>query len=186
VPATSSATEIRHLILAAQRHGSRIMADHLRAASLTPAQAEVLQVLSGHEPLTLVQLGRLMISETGSPSRLVDTLVTRGLVTREPGCDDKRVVLLRLTPAGQQTLADGRAQTTAIDDLIAERLTPGEMTDLARMLRKLLLDTPGGRAIEMRYPSDATARPSRAPATKPPGGRPGGDPGGQRRVTGRY
>jgi DNA-binding MarR family transcriptional regulator len=154
VPATTSATEIRHLILAAQRQGSRMMAEHLRLASLTPAQAEVLQVLSGHEPLTLVELGRLMLSETGSPSRLVDTLVTRGLVAREPGRDDKRVVRLRLTPAGQQTLADGRANTAAIDDLIAERLTPDEMVDLARMLRKLLQDTPGGYAIEKRYGAD--------------------------------
>ena len=155
--ATSSATEIRHLILAAQRHGSRMMAGHLRAASLTPAQAEVLQVLASHEPLTLVELGRLMISETGSPSRLVDTLVTRGLVIREPGRDDKRVVRLRLTPAGQQTLADGRAQTAAIDDFIARRLAPGEMADLTRLLRKLLRDTPGGHAIEMRYGPDAAA-----------------------------
>src|ERR1700729_2261954 len=103
MPATSSATEIRHLILAAQGHGSRLMAGHLRAASLNPAQAGVLQVLSAHGPLPLVELGRLMISETGSPSRLVDTLVTRGLVTKEPGSDDKRVVRLRLTPAGQPT-----------------------------------------------------------------------------------
>jgi DNA-binding MarR family transcriptional regulator len=157
VPANSSATEIRHLILAAQRHGSRLMADHLRAASLTPAQAEVLQVLSTQGPLTLVELGRLMISETGSPSRLVDTLVTRGLVTKEPGSDDKRVVRLRLTPAGQQTLADGRVQTAAIDDLIAQRLTPEEMADLARMLRKLLHGTPGGHAIEKRHGPGATA-----------------------------
>ncbi len=155
--ATSSATEIRHLILAAQRHGSRILAGHLRAASLTPAQAEVLQVLASHQPITLVELGRLMISETGSPSRLIDTLVTRGLVAREPGRDDRRVVRLRLTPAGQQTLADGRAQTAAIDDFIARRLTPDEMTDLIRMLRKLLRDTPGGRAIQKRYGPDATA-----------------------------
>lgn len=150
MPATS-ATEIRHLILAAQRHGSRVMAGHLRAASLTPAQAEVLQVLSSHGLVTLVELGRLMISETGSPSRLVDALATRGLVAKEPGRDDKRVVQLRLTTAGQQVLTDGRAQTAAIDDLIAERLTPAEMTDLARMLRKLLHGTPGGQAIEKRY-----------------------------------
>jgi DNA-binding MarR family transcriptional regulator len=151
VPATGSATQIRHLILAAQRHGSRLMADHLRAASLTPAQAEVLQVLSSHGPLTLVELGRLMISETGSPSRLVDTLATRGLVAKEPGSGDKRVVQLRLTPAGQQTLADGHAQAAAVDDLITQRLTPEEMADLARMLRKLLHDTPGGHAIDQRY-----------------------------------
>ncbi len=149
--ATSRATEVRHLILAAQRHGSRMMAGHLRAANLTPAQAEVLNVLAGHAPLTLVELGRLMISETGSPSRLVDTLVTRGFVVREPGRDDKRVVLLRLTPAGQQTLADGRAETSAVDDLIAARLTPDEMAEIARLLRKLLRDTPGGRAIDKRH-----------------------------------
>ncbi len=153
----TSATEIRHLILAAQRHGSRMMTGHLRVAALTPAQAEVLNVLASHEPLTLIELGRLMISETGSPSRLVDTLVTRGMVTREPGRDDKRVVLLRLTPAGRQTLADGRAETAAVDDLIAARLTPDEMTEIARLLRKLLRDTPGGRAIEKRWGPDATA-----------------------------
>ena len=95
-----------------------------------------------------------MISETGSPSRLVDTLVTRELVTREPGRDDKRVVRLRLTPAGRQTLADGRAETAAVDDLISARLTPDEMTEIARLLRKLLRDTPGGRAIEMRHGPD--------------------------------
>src|SRR5438132_12254395 len=88
VPEPTTASEVRHLILAAQRQGSRMMADSLRGVSLPPAQAEVLQLLSRHEPLTLVELGRLMISETGSPSRLVDTLVTRGLVAREPGRDD--------------------------------------------------------------------------------------------------
>lgn len=156
--ATTRATEVRHLILAAQRHGSRMMADHMRAAGVTPAQAEVLQVLAGHEPLTLIELGRLMISETGSPSRLVDTLVTRGLVIREPGTDDKRVVQLRLTPEGRRTLANGRAGTAAVDDLIARRLSPGEMDELARMLRKLLRDTPGGRAIEKRHGPDAGAQ----------------------------
>lgn len=167
--ATSSATEVRHLILAAQRHGSRIMAGHLRAANLTPAQAEVLNVLASHEPLTLVELGRLMISETGSPSRLVGTLVTRGLVVREPGRDDRRVVRLRLTPAGQQTLADGRAQTAVIDDFIAGRLTPEEMADLAGLLRKLLHDTPGGLALQMRYGQDAATSSAarRGPASSP-------------------
>ena len=42
---------------------------------------------------------------------------------REPGGEDKHVVLLCLTPAGHQTLADGRAQTAAIDNHIAGRLT---------------------------------------------------------------
>jgi DNA-binding MarR family transcriptional regulator len=148
---TTGAGEIRLLILAAQRHGSRMLAGCLREASVTPTQVEVLQVLGGHAPLTLVELGRLLISETGSPSRLVDTLVQRGLVTREPDNDDKRVVQLRLAPAGQQVLAEIRAATSTVDDFIADRLTREEMTQMTALLRKLLHDTPGGEAIRIRF-----------------------------------
>ena len=68
-PANPSADEIRLLILAAQRHGSRMLAGHLRRQSMTAAQLEVLQVLAGHAPLTLAELGRLLVCESGSPSR---------------------------------------------------------------------------------------------------------------------
>jgi DNA-binding MarR family transcriptional regulator len=157
--------ELRHLILAAQRHGSRMLAGHLREASLTPSQSEVLEVLADHAPLTLVELGRLLICETGSPSRLVDTLVQRGLITREPGHHDKRVVRLRLTPAGERVLADGQATTSAVEDFIADRLTPNEMTQLATLLRKLLHDTPGGHAIQTRYRRDRPLKKMTPPQT---------------------
>jgi DNA-binding MarR family transcriptional regulator len=147
---TTDVGEIRLLILAAQRQGSRMSAGQLRQASLTPAQAEVLQVLAGHAPLTLVELGRLLICETGSPSRLVDTLVKRGLITREPGEDDKRVVRLHLAPAGKQVLADAQATKSAVDDHITDRLTPDEMTQLAVILRKLLRGTGSEYAIRTR------------------------------------
>lgn len=72
--------ELRYLILAARREGSRQSAAHLRSADLAPAQAEVLEVLRERAPLTLAELGRLLVCETGSPSRLVDGLVRRDLV----------------------------------------------------------------------------------------------------------
>jgi len=154
--ATIGAGEIRLLILAAQRHGSRMLAGYLREASVTPTQAEALQVLGGHAPLTLVELGRLLISETGSPSRLVDTLVQRGLITREPDEVDKRVVQLRLAPAGHQVLADIQDAISIVDDFIAARLTHDEMNRLVALLRKLLHDTPGGQAIRTRIEAAQT------------------------------
>jgi hypothetical protein len=39
------------LILAAQREGHRLMASALRPLGVTPAQAEVLQVLADRQPL---------------------------------------------------------------------------------------------------------------------------------------
>lgn len=143
--------ELRYLILAAQREGSRRFAAWLRSANLTPAQAEVLEVLRGRSPLTLAELGRLLVCETGSPSRLVDGLVRRGLVVRMPGQDDRRVVGLALTPAGQAAIATASG-SGIVRDLIASRLAPHEVEQLVGLLRQLMAGTAGGEAVAARFP----------------------------------
>ena len=47
--------------------------------------------------------------------------------------------------------------SAAIDEFIARRLTHSEMADLGVLLRKLLRDILGGRAIDERYGPDAAA-----------------------------
>jgi MarR family transcriptional regulator, organic hydroperoxide resistance regulator len=145
-------TELRYLILAAQRHGSRMLADRLREVELTPPQAEVLDVLATRAPLTLAELGRLLVCENGSPSRLVESLVRRGLVRREPGREDRRVVSLSLTPEGTQALA-GASDDAVLRDFVTSRLTSADVTELTGLLRKLLSGTPGGHALEARFPT---------------------------------
>ncbi len=79
--------ELRYLVLAAQREGSRGLADALRPLGVTPAQAEVLTVLrSAGRPLSVRELGELLVCETGSPSRLTRSVVAAGLV--RSGTDD--------------------------------------------------------------------------------------------------
>lgn len=102
--------EVRYLILAAQREGSRLMAEALRPLHLTPAQAEALRVLDEHAPLSLIALGDLLVCETGSPSRLVQGMVEAGLVERVPSSSDKRMVTLSLT-------SQGRAMATKVKEL---------------------------------------------------------------------
>jgi MarR family transcriptional regulator, organic hydroperoxide resistance regulator len=148
--------ELRYLILAAQREGSRRHAARLRDAGLTPAQAEVLDVLSGQAPMTLAELGRRLVCETGSPSRLVDTLVRRGLVTRAPDPADRRVVALALSPAGQ-TAARASAATDMVRDIIASRLADDEVEQLTSLLRRLVAGSPGGDAVAARFPQSAGA-----------------------------
>ncbi|MEU4339817.1 MarR family transcriptional regulator [Nocardia sp. NPDC023852] len=97
------AEELRYLTLAIQREGNRILSADLRPLGLTPSQAEVLRVLTDHQPLTLAGLGELLVCETGgSPSRLVDRLVTSGLIKREAALDDRRRITLTLTAEGEQ------------------------------------------------------------------------------------
>ncbi|HEX8093461.1 MarR family winged helix-turn-helix transcriptional regulator [Jatrophihabitans sp.] len=146
-----SLSELRHLILAAQREGNRWLADELRPAGLTPSQAEVLAVLAEQGELTLAQLGRLIVCETGSPSRVVDILVKRGLVRREPGTIDRRVIHLSLTPEACDLLELVSKAEHSLDAVMLQMLDPEEQMTLATLLRRILSGTGSGEAIQRRY-----------------------------------
>ncbi|HEY2673602.1 MAG TPA: MarR family transcriptional regulator [Rugosimonospora sp.] len=145
------AEELRYLILAIQREGNRLYAADLRPLDLTPSQAEVLRVLSDHQPLTMSGLGELLVCETGdNPSRLVDRLVRTGLVNREPDPTDRRHVTLTLTPAGDR-LADRVATVEArlhhtIETLIADQPVEPTIT----LLRAFASAFPAGQALARR------------------------------------
>ncbi|MGI8695731.1 MAG: MarR family winged helix-turn-helix transcriptional regulator [Mycobacteriales bacterium] len=109
MPSNSEAAEqLRFLVLAAQREGQRIFAAALRPLGVTPTQAEALRVLADHEPLLLRELGALLVSETGSPSRLVSAMVQLGWVERSAAAD-RRAVELRLSHDGHR-VADAVTQ----------------------------------------------------------------------------
>ena len=137
--------ELRYLILAAQRTGARIMTTVLKPLDLTPAQAEVLNVLSRFEPVSLARLGELLVCETGSPSRLAS-----GLVLRTISNADGRVVRLSLSVTGRALIGPIQALDDEIAARIGARLTPEETRAVIEGLRKLLAEAPPGQAVERR------------------------------------
>ncbi len=145
------------MILAIQREGNRLLAADLRPLGLTPSQAEVLRVLSDHQPLALSALGELLVCETGSsPSRLVDRLVTQGLIHRETDPADRRYVTLSLTAEGTQLVRriahiEERLYRT-IDDLV-DGQSVGEALALLRTFASAF---PAGQAVERRRASRST------------------------------
>src|SRR5438034_7263370 len=94
--------ELRYLVLGAQREGNRSLTELLRPLGLTPSQAEVIAVLrDAPVPLTVREIGARLVCETGSPSRLVGSVVAAGLVERTEHPSDRRAVKLSLTDAGK-------------------------------------------------------------------------------------
>ncbi|MHB9864597.1 MarR family winged helix-turn-helix transcriptional regulator [Streptomyces sp. YIM S03343] len=144
-------SELRYLLLAAQREGARQMTGQLRPLNLTPAQAEILLVLADRAPLTLAEVGRLIVCESGSPSRIVDTLTKRSLVDREPGQVDRRVVYLRLTPRGEALIPALRDIDARTDAMVTGHLTREEQEIMTRGLRQMLDGTPSGAALAARF-----------------------------------
>src|SRR5215216_2330642 len=87
--------ELRYLVLGAQREGARTLAELLRPAGFTAAQAEVIAVLrDAGRPLTLREVGERLVCESGSPSRLVASVVAAGLIERRERPSDRRAVEL--------------------------------------------------------------------------------------------
>ncbi len=153
------AEQIRFLILAAQREGNRQLAQALRPLGITPSQGEVLRLLADRAPLTLSGLGELLVCESGAnPSRLVDRLVTAGLVSRAEAAHDRRTVTLTLTPHGTRIAA----QVADIEERMYQQLAAAgaghDLDQVIGYLQALTADQPAGQAVRMR-----TARP--APAT---------------------
>ena len=94
--------ELALLVKAGQRELERRTNDVMRPLGLTGAQADALYVIGLVEPVSLKELGELLIAEAGHPSRLIDRLVAAGLVARNPSAADRRSIELTLTPQGRK------------------------------------------------------------------------------------
>jgi len=141
------AEQFRYLVLAAQREGNRQLQQALAPLGLSPSQAEVLRILGDHEPLSLSALGELLVCESGTnPSRLVDGVVTAGLVQRVPGSDRRRVELT-LTPVGRES----EARVRTIEDALYESIDAalGD-TAVLEVLRAVTAGSAAGQALEKR------------------------------------
>jgi len=142
--------ELRYLVLAAQREGNRILADLLRPHGLTPSQAEVLGVLADAGPMSLLELGRRLVCETGSPSRLVDGMVKAGWVDRVIAADDRRRVELTLSAAGTKVARRVATVEAELHGLIGALLPPDTLALVNAALWQLVAYRPAGRALASR------------------------------------
>jgi DNA-binding MarR family transcriptional regulator len=143
--------ELRYLILGAQREGARALAELLRPAGLTAAQGEVIAVLQeAKRPLTLREIGERLVCETGSPSRLVASLVNTGFLQRRERRDDRRAIELSLTAQGAAAAEQVRNAERGLHDWLANALGERETSAAIRALRKLVDDRPAGMAIARR------------------------------------
>lgn len=148
----NSSEELRYLILALQREGNRQLLETLRPLDLTPAQAEVLQVLEQFGELSLIELGERLVCETGSPSRLVKSMVEAGYIVKKENPHDGRAVLLSLSEQAKAIMPELNRLETAYTQSVGELLSnlPVPVESLLEILRQLVGDSPAGRAVSLR------------------------------------
>jgi DNA-binding MarR family transcriptional regulator len=125
--------ELGMAVKAAQRELERVSNEAMRPLGLTGGQAEALTVIRQAGPLSLKELGDLLIAESGHPSRLVDRLVEAGLVERRPSPGDRRRVELSLSARGrrlEKRVAQTRENVMALGRAVAGERDLGPAIEL--------------------------------------------------------
>ena len=107
---------------------------------ITAAQFKVLiSIYKGfNSPL---EVSKNLLMDAGAMSRMLERMVKRELILRNPNPEDKRQVILALTDKGRVSCErfQNEALATILDSLTA-RLTPEESRQLNALLIKMLPD----------------------------------------------
>jgi MarR family transcriptional regulator, organic hydroperoxide resistance regulator len=147
------------LVKALARDADRRINDLLRPLGITASQAEALQLLDRYGPLSLGELGTLLIAEGGHPSRLVDRLVASGLLQRESASADRRRIEISCTPRGRELARAAREHKEPFRAWLRERLDGLDLHSTMALLEACLDDTPLAETVQQRR--------TRALATEP-------------------
>jgi DNA-binding MarR family transcriptional regulator len=108
----------------------------LKPAGVSHTQYNVLRILrgAGERGLCHREVADRMITRDPDMTRLVDRLERRGLVLRSRDSRDRRVIMVRITAAGQKVLKDLDGPVAQYHRKLFARLDKGELGKLVQLL----------------------------------------------------
>lgn len=112
-------------------------ADDMKNSGLTLSQFWVIECLGSIGPLIMGELGKKTFLSAGNMTFIVDDLEKARLVERVFTEDDRRAILVRLTPRGEKIYAEAFCKHSNFLARLASVLTKEEQEEFARLLKKL-------------------------------------------------
>ncbi len=111
----------------------------MKTQGLTTTQLNVLRILIGaKEPIPCQVVGQRLIQRVPDVTRLLDRMEKEGLVQRTRSDEDRRVVLVSVTPEGRRRSQQLAKPLLALHDEQMKPLSAAELRQLEALLAKLL------------------------------------------------
>ena len=104
----------------------------------TLREFELIRLFLMYEEWTASELARVLPLTVSAVSRLVGSLVDRGLLLRQRPANDRRVVLLRLTDSGRVLANDLRQSVQDYEDRLMEGVEEEDAANFRFVMRKIL------------------------------------------------
>lgn len=112
----------------------------LKPLDITGPQMGILLTLGHGQKTTPFEISKALAIDSGSMSRMLDKLETKGLVTRNRDTDDRRVVKLMLTPAGEAVVDQIPDVAPAVLNNRLQDFSKEEFTQFLVLLKKFTGD----------------------------------------------
>ncbi|MBV8665218.1 MAG: MarR family transcriptional regulator [Burkholderiaceae bacterium] len=134
---------LNHLLTRARAMLAKALDKALEVYDITHGQGSVLWMLSTGQYATAADLARELDIDAASMTRMIDRLEKRKLMERMQRSDDRRMIKLRLTPAGLALAEKLPAVYAEVMDASLAGFGADELTHLRRLLSKLLANGAG-------------------------------------------
>jgi len=133
------------------------LSEQLADKGLYPGQEQVMRVLATADQFSAGELAQILQVRAPTTTKSINRLSALGLVERLPRADnDRRSVLVRLTPKGRALAASIEASWNRVEDELMRDFDEKERRRLRKLLRrasKNLTEALGGDERYLMYPT---------------------------------
>lgn len=126
-----------HLLRRAHQRHSAIFQENIGDEQLTPLQFAALVKLRDLDEVSQNQLGRLTAMDAATMQGVIKRLASRNLIDRRPDPDDRRRLILSLSPEGRALIERLLSNGSNITQKTLDPLSPTEQKNFIQLLTKL-------------------------------------------------
>ncbi len=130
-------SQLSYVLAAAHRSVNTSLGERLKKHTIKIEAWRVLECLDADQRLTMGDLAKRALINPPTLSKLVDRMVSDGLVHRQIGTEDHRQINLLLTDLGRVRMVQIRKDVEEQDRVLSDRLDENEGALLVKLLSRL-------------------------------------------------
>ncbi|MGY2051724.1 MarR family winged helix-turn-helix transcriptional regulator [Methylobacterium sp. JK268] len=127
-----------HLVRRLHQISTAIFAEECAAAGLTSVQYAALTAIRENPEVDATRLSTLIAFDRSTLGDVLERMEAKGWILRSPSPTDKRVKLVRLSPAGARVLGEVEPAVRRVQERLLEPLAPEDRDRMMRMLTRLV------------------------------------------------
>jgi MarR family transcriptional regulator, organic hydroperoxide resistance regulator len=138
MPDTRLNEQLAYIIAMVNKRLEDELEERLRPAGVPIEQLRILELLQNSDGRSMGDLAQRALIEQTTLTKIIDRMVSDGLVYRTPDPNDRRRVLIHLATGGKALFKRLDRITISQQDRLEKRIPPAKMEELRRLLTEIM------------------------------------------------